>query len=270
MGIANVDRMPRSNTARTLPSVEDSPIARVMALGAFGISYQPIFDLASGALYAQEALLRPLETFSNPVQMLDAAVEEGRVGELGRVLRGLAVQGSPDTALFLNAHPHELDEPWIVQPDDPIFSHGHDVFLEITEGTPFRQAKISRDAVREIARRGVHIVVDDLGAGYSNLRYIADLEPKLVKLDRDLLLHIEESWRVVQLIRGLVRTCEDLGAKVVAEGVESEVQLDRLREARVHFVQGYFLGRPSPVRITARDRVIVEESPEQSGERPVL
>lgn len=239
-------------TAPTLPTATAAPIDYVMGLGEYGVAFQPIVDVETGRVFANEALLRPLTTFPNPVAMLDAAVEAGRMGELGREIRKLAVGGHPDGALFLNAHPHEFDEPWLVQPDDPIFAHSHDVYLEITEGTPFRHAKVSRGAVREIARRGVNIVIDDLGAGYSNLRYIADLEPKIVKLDRDLMLGIEESPRIIRLIRGLVRTCEDLGAKVVAEGVETAVQLDCLREARVHFVQGYFLARPSKVTVTAR------------------
>lgn len=246
--------MPRT-TAPTLPTTTDTPIDRVMALGEYGVAYQPIFDVATGRVFANEALLRPLESFANPIAMIDAAVEGRRMGELGREIRKLAVGGHPDGALFLNAHPHELDEPWLVQPDDPIFAHSQEVYLEITEGTPFRHAKVSRGAVREIARRGVNIVIDDLGAGYSNLRYIADLEPKIVKLDRDLMLGIEDSSRIVGLIRGLVRTCEDLGAKVVAEGVETAAQLERLREARVHYVQGYLLGRPSAVTVTARPNV---------------
>ncbi|CAN5751599.1 hypothetical protein BH09MYX1_BH09MYX1_08260 [soil metagenome] len=246
-----------------LPHTGATPLETVMAQGAFGISYQPIFDLTSGRLFAQEALLRPLTTFAGPVEMLDAAAKEGKMGELGRDIRKIAVHGSPETALFLNAHPHELDEPWLVQPDDPIFAHPYDVYLEITEGTPFRQTKVSHDAIHELARRGVNVVVDDFGAGYSNLRYIADLEPKIVKLDREMLVGIEDSWRVVQLIRGLVRVCEDLGAKVIAEGVETEVQLERLREARVHYVQGFYLGRPSAVQITAHG----EDAPEHSGER---
>jgi EAL domain-containing protein (putative c-di-GMP-specific phosphodiesterase class I) len=257
--------MLRRTTVRSLPAPGASALGRVLAAGAFGIAYQPIFDLATGHRFAEEALLRPLDGFDGPIEMLDAAVSESSIGELGRQIRTIAVRGCPDTPLFLNAHPHELDEPWLVQPDDPIFSHPHEVFLEVTEGSPLRHRKVSRDAVRELARRGINIVVDDFGAGYSNLRYLADLEPKLVKLDREMLVDIEYSWRVIAMIRGLVRTCEDLGARVVAEGVETGVQLDRLRETGVHYVQGFFLGRPSAVAITAEG--LFDENPEKSGKR---
>ena len=89
-----------------------------------------------------------------------------------------------------------------------------------------------------------------------------------MKLDREMLVDIEYSWRVISMIRGLVKTCEDLGARVVAEGVETGVQLDRLRETGVHYVQGFFLGRPSGVSITAE--ATFDETPEKSGKRAKL
>jgi EAL domain-containing protein (putative c-di-GMP-specific phosphodiesterase class I) len=260
--------MARAITARPLTSPTGS-LERVLADGAYGIAYQPIFDVATGERFAVEALLRPLAGFPGPREMIDAAVTENRIGELGQRLRALAVRGCNDAPLFLNAHPHELDEPWLLRPDEPMFGHAHDVYLEITEGCPLRQRHVSRDVVRELSRRGVSVVVDDFGAGYSNLRYLADLEPKIVKLDREMLLDIEYSWRVIAMIRGLVRMAEDLGARVVAEGVETGVQLERVREAGVHYVQGFFLGRPSAVSIVPGP-ASEDFGPEKSGERPKL
>ncbi len=268
--------MARETTARPIMgpverAADSVRLGRVLADGAYGVAYQPIFEVESGEQFALEALLRPLEGFANPLEMIDAAVADARIGELGRRVRALAIRGCTDTPLFLNAHPHELDEPLLLDASEPMFAHRHDVFLEITEGTPLRHRRVSRDVVRELSRRGVSVVVDDFGAGYSNLRYLADLEPKVVKLDREMLLDIEYSWRVMTMIRGIVRMAEDLGARVVAEGVETGVQLERVREAGVHYVQGYFLARPSGVSIVPhrdRDRDSVDDfGPEKSGER---
>ena len=92
---------------------------------------------------------------------------------------------------------------------------------EITESVPLTHFDLCRSVLSEVrARGGVHLVVDDLGAGYSNLKRIADLEPKVVKLDRELIVDMHLSRRQCQLIAGVVKLCVDLGAVVVAEGIE--------------------------------------------------
>jgi EAL domain-containing protein (putative c-di-GMP-specific phosphodiesterase class I) len=99
--------------------------------------------------------------------------------------------------------------------------------------------------LREVrARGGVHLVVDDLGAGYSNLKRIADLEPKVVKLDRELIADIQLSRRQWQLVAGVVRLCVDLGAVVVAEGIESSDEYFALKDTGVHYAQGFLFARP--------------------------
>ena len=127
--------------------------------------------------------------------IFETAIEAGMVGELGRHLRNLSVIGCPDHALFLNVHPLELAERWLVQPDDPTFEHSAEVYLEITESVPIDEWDRCLAITREIRDRGVHLVVDDLGAGYSNLKYIADLQPRIVKLDRALIINLALSGR---------------------------------------------------------------------------
>jgi EAL domain-containing protein (putative c-di-GMP-specific phosphodiesterase class I) len=91
----------------------------------------------------------------------------------------------------------------------------------------------------------VHVVIDDLGAGYSNLRYIADLHPSLVKLDRALVRGRRNHSRMFRLVEGIVVLCGSLDARVVAEGIETEAELALVREAGVHFGQGYLLAKPA-------------------------
>ena len=75
-----------------------------------------------------------------------------------------------------------LYEHWLVRPDDPIFLHDHDTYIEVTESVPITHFELCLSVIREVrARGGVHLVVDDLGAGYSNLKRIIDLEPRVVK-----------------------------------------------------------------------------------------
>ena len=221
-------------------------IARVLSTRDIKIVYQPVVDLTSGALFAYEALVRPnTADFGGPLGLFKAAVERGVTGELGRLLRTISVANCPGHRLFLNVHPNELDDRWLVQPDDPIFNHTDDVYLEITEGVPLSHFRLCQTILTEVRERGVHLVVDDLGAGYSNLKYIADLHPKVVKLDRDLVAGLVQDTRMFRLVSAIVVLCKELGAVVVAEGIETSEELESVQDAGARYGQGYLLARPA-------------------------
>ena len=210
------------------------------------VAMQPIVDIARRKVFAYEALLRShAPDFTSPLPILELAVTNKMMGRLGRRLRELALTTCPTHPLFLNIHPSEFDEGWLVRPDDPIFRHDHDVFLEITESVPLSHFQLCRKVLHEIRGKGVYLAVDDLGAGYSNLKYIADLAPEVVKIDREIVAGVVHEGRAHKLIRAIVRLCEDLGAKVVAEGVETREELDAVLSAGVHYVQGYYICRPA-------------------------
>ncbi len=230
-----------------------SPISRVLSQREVNVVYQPVVDLRTRRVFAYEALARTsAPEFDGPIALFSAAVQRKCSGKLGRIVRKLAVERCPDHPLFLNVHPNELDEPFLVQPDDPLFDHGHDVYLEITESVPLSHFRLCQSILREVRGRGIYLVVDDLGAGYSNLKYIVDLHPRIVKLDRELVAGISKDSRLFKLVKALVVLCEDLGAKVVAEGIETREELFAVRDAGAHYGQGYLLARPGfpppPVR----------------------
>ena len=221
-------------------------IRRVLAARDLKVVYQPLVDLSTRKIFAYEALVRANhEDFDSPMSLFAAAVEHSCTGELGRMIREMAVAGCPSHPLFLNIHPAELNEKWVVQPDDPIFKHSEDVYLEITEGVPLSHFRLCQSVLREVRGRGVYLVVDDLGAGYSNLKYIADLHPKVVKLDRDLIMGLVKDTRMFKLVSAIVVLCRELDAMVVAEGIETAEELEAVQEAGAHFGQGYLLARPA-------------------------
>ena len=208
--------------------------------------YQPLVDLTTRTLFAYEALVRSTTPdFDSPMSLFAAAVEHSCTGELGRLIRELAVEGCPGHPLFLNIHPAELNEKYVVQPDDPIFQHSEDVYLEITEGVPLSHFRLCQSVLREVRSRGVYLVVDDLGAGYSNLKYIADLHPRVVKLDRELIMGLVKDTRMFKLVSAIVVLCLELDALVVAEGIETVEELEAVQDAGAHFGQGYLLARPA-------------------------
>ena len=211
------------------------------------VVFQPIVDMSDGRLFAHEALVRcSRPELANPLVLFERAVEAGCVGRLGRMIRDIAVPLSGQLPVFINVHPQELQEAWLVRPDDPIYSHDSEIFLEVTESVPLSHYELCLSVLREVrARGGIQLVVDDLGAGYSNLKRIADLEPQVVKLDRGLIMGVDQSVRQQQLVASVVRLCNDLNAMVVAEGIETEAEFSALRDTGAHFGQGFLFARPA-------------------------
>jgi EAL domain-containing protein (putative c-di-GMP-specific phosphodiesterase class I) len=224
----------------------EAAIRKVIEHREVTIVYQPLVDLARQTIFAYEALARPDNAeFGGPLGLFAAAVQHNCTGELGRVLRDKSIEGCPEIPLFVNIHPSELNERWLVQPSDPIFQHSADMYLEITESVPLSHFAMCKRILEEVRGRGVYLVVDDLGAGYSNLKYIADLAPRIVKLDRQLIAGLVKDSRLHKLVTGVVALCRNLGAKVVAEGIETEEELAAVVAAGANYGQGYLLARPA-------------------------
>ncbi len=232
---------PPNDPAESLEALHDMVSPEDLA-----VVFQAIVNLQTGRVFAHEALVRcSVAEFQRPPVLFEAAVARGCTGRLGRMIREIGVPLC-EGRLFVNIHPTELSEGWLVRPDDPIFQHDDEVFLEVTESVPMTHFNLCMSVLKEISSRGsVHLVVDDLGAGYSNLLRIADLEPRIVKLDRQLIVGLDRQPRKLELVAAVVDMCVRLGAKVVAEGIETLGELHAIQQAGVHYGQGYLLGRPS-------------------------
>lgn len=234
---------------RPAPVVEDPALAimsEVIAGQHVQMVYQPVVDLATGEIFAYEALARPQhKILGGPEQLFTIAIAQGRCGELGRRMRQLAVEGCRNTPLLINIVPHEFDEGWLVRTDDALFWNEEQIYIEITESFPLSQFAYYKGILHEIRTKGIKLAVDDLGAGYSNLKYVAELAPDIVKVDRDLVAGVDKSRRQQQLVQSVVQLCSSLGAKVVAEGIETEGELQASIDAGAHYGQGYLLARPA-------------------------
>ena len=211
----------------------------------FTMVYQPIVNLQTGRILAYEALARTTTPhFPGILSLFDALGDCGMAGQLGRVLRRITTKNCA-FPLSINVVPHEFAEGWLVRPDDAIFSHRQAVILELTESVPLEFFDRCFDVVEEVRRRSLRIAIDDFGAGYSNLKYISDLRPDLVKLDRKLLVGIKSGNRVFKLLRSIVTMVHEMEAKVVAEGIETAVEFRAVRECGADYGQGYFLAVPA-------------------------
>jgi EAL domain-containing protein (putative c-di-GMP-specific phosphodiesterase class I) len=231
--------------------IEPAPVerrVRDLATTDLDVVFQPIVSLDTGKVFAYESLVRcRWPEFASPVRLFEAAVEETACGALGRKIRDVTFALGSDLPLFVNLHPKELSSRWLVRPDDPIGFHERPVYLEITESAALDFFELCMSVLKEVCHRtGASLVVDDFGAGYSNLLRIAELGPDVVKLDRELVRGLESNPRQQRLVAGVVRLCNDMGARVVAEGIETLDELLAVIDAGAELGQGYLLARPGP------------------------
>ncbi len=212
------------------------------------VAFQPIVDLSTGRTFAHEALARCKHAqFQSPAVLFSRAEEEEACGRLGRLIRNVAFQHCEGRPVFINLHPQEIGQRWLVQPTDPIFMHDSEVYLEVTETAAFDYFDLCMSVLGEVKSRcNGHVVVDDFGAGHSDLKRVLALEPDIVKLDMALVRDIDQEPDKQSYVEHVIHTCRSLGARVVAEGIETEEELRTLMSLGADYGQGYFLARPAP------------------------
>ena len=225
-----------------------------LSVDDINVVFQPIVSLTNGEQYANEVLVRcKVPEYKNPGALFSRAEQENACGRLGRVIREVAFQHAAGMTLFVNIHPDELSSRWLVRPDDPLCFHDAPLYLEITESATLEHYDLCMSVLKEVcSRTGAALVVDDLGAGYSNLKRMIDLDPAIVKFDLTLARGLDKYPRQRTLVTQLVNLCRDLGSKVVIEGVETVDELKAAQDTGADYAQGFVLAMPSfpPPRVT--------------------
>ena len=197
------------------------------------VDLQPVIELATGRIHGFEALARcKLEALASPLKLFATAIAQGALERLGRELRRRSVIAANGATLFLNVHPSDD----LTHEEDPIAAHAGRLVLEVQEASSI---------LEPLRERGIEIALDDFGTGYSNFGSIAELDPELVKLDREVIAGVRIHSRRHQLLTSLAALCMAQGAVVVAEGVETRDELLAVMAAGIPLAQGYYLGRPS-------------------------
>lgn len=223
------------------------PAVRALEAHDMGVAFQPIVSTRDGRVFAYEVLARCKRVpFENPAELFRVGQDQKACGYLGRLVRAAAFERCPTTPLFVNVHPQELASRWLVRPDDPMAFHAPGVFLEITETAAFTHFDLCMSVLREVCDRvGARLVVDDFGAGHSNLERVFELRPAVVKLDGSLVRGLHLDARRATFVRRLVDMCWDLGARVVAECVETPDELSAIRDAGIQLAQGFLFAPPA-------------------------
>jgi EAL domain-containing protein (putative c-di-GMP-specific phosphodiesterase class I) len=220
--------------------------------------YQPRVDLRSGEVVSAEALVRwehpeagtispaefvPIIEGTTFVRSLTEWVTNEALGQLAR----WKADGSP-LQLSLNISAIDLEnsefEPMLA---DAIARHdipSRLVELELTEGAVMQETGKGLSKLRALSAMGFKLAIDDFGTGYSSLSYLQKLPVDVVKIDRSFLLEVATDMKAKTLVKAMITLCQDLGYRVVAEGIEDRETRDLLRDAGCDEAQGYFFGKP--------------------------
>jgi EAL domain-containing protein (putative c-di-GMP-specific phosphodiesterase class I) len=225
---------------------------------ALSMVFQPIVELASSEVVAVEALSRFRTVPRRPPDVWFAEAQQTGLGtelEMLAVTAALAtLPALPDgTALAINVGPQTILAPQFLDAITATDDAGR-VVVELTEHAVVEDYRQLRQAVRDLRRRGARLSVDDTGAGFASLAHILKLAPDFIKLDRELVAGIDVDPVRRALATALVSFSAETGAQIIAEGVETEDELDAVRRLRVGHAQGFHLGRPDTLEACQVER----------------
>jgi EAL domain-containing protein (putative c-di-GMP-specific phosphodiesterase class I) len=225
-------------------------IQSVIEENLLSIVYQPIWDIATGRLMGVECLSRIATTpYRTPDKWFAEAAEAG-LGvalELTAIRTALATLSAfpADAYLTVNISPATLlsgEFPGVFEG----IAAGR-IILELTEQTDIEDYDGLLAALQPLRTRGLRLAVDDAGAGYSSLQRILYLQPEVIKLDTGFTRNIDRDPMRRALASALIQFAQETNRRIVAEGVETEIELNTLKKIGVDRAQGYFLGRPMPL-----------------------
>ena len=221
--------------------------------------YEKIVHLPSCQVYGYEALVRgPWGTpLQGPAELFRMAEETDLVFQLDCMCRESALRGAvgrlpPTKKLFLNCLPSAIHDPNFKDDalDKTLSAAGlqpRNVIFEISEAEAIKNYAIFREFRDHYRTMGFRFALDDTGTGYSSLSALMELSPDFIKIDRSLVksVHSDPSRQV--LLRALKSLADQLGARVIAEGVEVKEEFDSVVELGIQFAQGFYFGRGGPL-----------------------
>jgi EAL domain-containing protein (putative c-di-GMP-specific phosphodiesterase class I)/CheY-like chemotaxis protein len=212
--------------------------------------FQPVIDLRAGHLIGFEALARfDPEHVNPPTEWFERAAALGMLTELEMVtarssfarLAGI----SPGVFLSVNVSPATLASPSFLEDISSV--PGDRIVLEVTEHARVEDYDALNEALRKLRAYGVRLAIDDAGAGFASLQHIIRLAPEFIKLDIGLTRSIDADPVRRALATALISFAKEIGASMIAEGIETEAEFETLRSLGISSGQGFFLGEPGPL-----------------------
>ena len=225
--------------------------------GEFHLMFQPIFDLTGQRILSCETLLRWTNRrygAISPAEFIPIAEENGLIVVIGDwVIREACRTASDwpkDVTVAVNLSPIQLrsaNMPTVIMSALAASGLAADrLELEVTESVLLEDIDASLAALDAIHRLDVRTTLDDFGTGYSSLSYLTKFPFQTLKIDRSFITDLEQSPASVAIVQTVIELAAKLGMQTVAEGVETQAQLEQLRRTRCDAVQGFLLAHPMP------------------------
>lgn len=229
---------------------------RVITESLVSYYFQPIVDAHTGAIYAYEALMRPHEIDGiklSPLEVVEIAGEQGLSPAVEYLTLSKTISYLFDNRglfgskkLFVNTIPNcrITDEEY-----DEIYGAYGDVFgnlaIEITEGMQITPKSL--ELIRErYGSKGALVAMDDYGTGYANESTLISIKPELIKIDRSLIMNINNDVQKQHLVSNMIDFAHNHTIKTLAEGVETKEELETLICFGIDLIQGYYTSKPNP------------------------
>ena len=222
------------------------------------LHYQPKICLSTHRVTGVEALLRwehPVHGMVPPARFIPMAEVSPMINEISlwvmeRAIQDIVEWRSYELSVAINVSMRNLvDEIWYKNAIELITSSAFDATkleLELTESVFMHSPEEVSRKLNALADTGVRIAIDDFGTGYSSLSYLRKLPIKQLKIDRSFVVNLVSSLPDQQIVDSILSLASAMDLEVVAEGIESEAVLAKLREAGCHYAQGYYIARPMP------------------------
>jgi diguanylate cyclase (GGDEF)-like protein len=239
----------------------ETDLRRAIDRGEFAVHYQPIVALRTGRIAGFEALVRwehPERGMIAPSVFIPVAEETGLILPLGLwVLRAACRQlrtwqeGAPELSslmISVNLSSKQLMQPDLVEQVDQVLRETglapEHLKLEITESVIMEHPPSANEVLGRLKDRGIQLSLDDFGTGYSSLSYLHRFPIDTLKVDRSFVNRIDAEDGDPVIVQTIVALAHNLGMQVIAEGVETEEQVNRLKAMGCEYGQGYFFARP--------------------------
>jgi diguanylate cyclase (GGDEF)-like protein len=239
----------------------ESDLHHALDAGQLELHYQPKVDTLSGAVRSAEALLRwrhPVRGFISPSEFIPVAEETGQIGVIGNwVLRQACQQarkwreqGMPQMRVAVNISAVQFHQPGLI---DEIRAALKEADLdprwlevELTESCVMSNPEESIEVLEELSRMGVLVSVDDFGTGYSSMSYLRRFPIDKLKIDRTFVAEMDTRSDDASIVQAIVSLAHGLKLKVIAEGVETEAQLEALKALGCDQYQGFHFSPAQP------------------------
>ncbi len=239
----------------------EAGLAGAVERGELVLEYQPIVSAADGALEGFEALVRwnhPQRGLISPAEFMPVAEETGLIRGVGRWVLSQACKQlatwqrvHPELVVSVNISPHQFAQPDLPEIVEAVLASSQlgpgCLRLEVTEAAIMPRVPFAERTLARLHDLGVRISLEDYGIGCSGLNLLHELPISRVKLDRSLVARIGQPQERPEILQAIVTLAHALGIEVTAKGVETQSQLDRIRELGCESAQGFFVARPLTV-----------------------